>query len=295
MKYCISIFAMPYEIGELKETVNRLNLASKYLSDKNEWIVDIKLSVSDYLVDWNQSELDVQFFQKELNDIIDTIDWATTKISTTTEILGCVSQRRESLLSNDDCHFFVWLDTDIIFDERTLAYIEIGTSQIKDEYFILTPEIVRIWDNTWDCIVNDNYKNNPLNFHLKCDPTIESGIKGDISVVTILNNIPNQPRFKFSGGWFTCISSSLLKRIGIPKSFGHYGLEDTFIMWSAEKLILEYGVDIRQYKLKNLVVCENYKDRDFSKYTDKLSLINRKEEFLKIAHKNFKSELIKVM
>jgi hypothetical protein len=294
MKYCITIFVMPYEIGELKQTVSRLNLASKYLSKQTEWVIDIKLSVSDYLVDWDKSDLDIHFFQEELYGIIDTIDWATTKISTTTEILGCVSQRRESLLSNDDCDFFIWLDTDIVFDERTLAYMEMATTQINDEYVVITPEIVRIWDTTWDCLVNERYLTKPLNFHLECEPEMEVGIKGDISIVQVSNNIPNQPVFKFSGGWFTCISSALLKRVGIPKSLGQYGLEDTYIMWASQKLVINGLADIKQYKIKNLVVCENYKNRDYTQYTNKLTLFNRKEEFKKIAQDNISIELSKV-
>ena len=49
----------------------------------------------------------------------------------------------------------------------------------------------------------------------------------------------------------------LLDRITIPDSLGHYGLEDTFIMWGSEKLKIG-----QQFKIKNLVVCENYKYRD---------------------------------
>ena len=64
------------------------------------------------------------------------------------------------------------------------------------------------------------------------------------------NNFINQPRFKFVGGWFTCISGKLLNRIGVPKSFGHYGYEDTFVMWKIRKIIQEKDKKIYQFKIK---------------------------------------------
>ena len=117
------------------------------------------------------------------------------------------------------------------------------------------------------------------------DPFVDCGIKGDIGIETINNTIPNQPRMKFAGGWFTCISKKLLDRITVPDSLGHYGLEDTFIMWGSDKLKLG-----QQFKIKNLVVCENYKYRDNKYLTNFIAGIDRREEFKEIAHKNFQKE-----
>ena len=50
-----------------------------------------------------------------------------------------------------------------------------------------------------------------------------------------------------------------------------------------------------QYKIKNLVVCENYKFRNNVHITNYLASISRKDEFLKIAQSNFVKELEKVV
>ena len=76
----------------------------------------------------------------------------------------------------------------------------------------------------------------------------------------------------------------LLDRITMPDSLGQYGLEDTFIMWGSEKL------RIGQFKIKNLVVCENYKYRD-NKHLSIYKSIDRREEFKQIAIKNFPLEI----
>ena len=150
------------------------------------------------------------------------------------------------------------LDTDIIFDERTLAYIENTMAAIKNvtPYSIITPEIVRIWDNTWDCLVNEEFLDKPLDYQKTNDPYKDSGIKGDVTIERVLNSLSPQSRFKFAGGWFTCLSGDLVRRIGVPESFGHYGYEDTFIMVSSEKLIQNQQLDIQQFKLKNYIIRE---------------------------------------
>ena len=245
------------------------------------------------MVDWNHSSIPKKFFEDKLLKLLSTTDWCTKNIQTSTEIKGCVSQRRYSLEKHREADYFIWLDTDIIFDERTLFYMEEGMKGTNKDFLnsIITPEIVRIWDNTWDCIVNEQFLDKPLDYHLTNDPYKDNGIKGDISIVSVLNSNSPQSRFKFAGGWFTCISGKLLNRIGIPDSFAHYGYEDTFLMVGSEKLVKEQNEKIYQFKIKNLVVCENYKYRGHHHYLNSLSVYDRREEFKKISHDNFLSEL----
>jgi len=54
---------------------------------------------------------------------------------------------------------------------------------------------------------------------------------------------------------------------------------------------LSRQINIQQFKIKNLVVCENYKYRNFHEYQENLSMIDRREEFKKISFDNFKPEL----
>lgn len=293
MKIVISIFTLPHEIDELENTLNQLRRASYYLGKTNEWVLDVTMCLADDMVNWNQSSLPKQFFIDKMLKLSSSVDWCQKYFKVEDSIKGCVSQRKQTLETHTDADFYIWLDTDIIFDERTLAYFENVLPIVSQQtnYSIVTPEIVKIWDTTWDCLVNENYINNTLNYHKTNDPYKDSGIKGDISLEPISNSFPNQPRFKFAGGWFTCISGDLLRRVGIPESFSHYGYEDTFVMWGAEKLMKTTDINIQQYKIKNLVVCENYKYRNNIHYINNLSILDRREEFKKIAEENFNEEL----
>ena len=296
MRIVISIFCLPYEIDELENTLNQLKRASYYLSGKNEWVVDVTLSLSNDLINWNKSSIPKSYFEDKLLKLSAQTDWCAKNFQTSTEINGCVSQRRFSLNKNTDANYFIWLDTDIIFEERTLSYIENTMAAIKNvtPYSVITPEIVKVWDNTWDCLVNEEFIDKPLDYQKTNDPYKDSGIKGDVTVESVRNNFQNQPRFKFAGGWMTCLSGKLVRKIGVPESFGHYGYEDTFIMWASEKLIQTQQLDIQQFKLKNLVVCENYKYRSNYHYLNNLSAYDKREEYRKIAESNFKEELDKI-
>jgi len=296
MRIVISIFCMPYEIDELENTLNQLRKASYYLSGKNEWVLNVTLSLSNQLVNWNKSSLPKSYFEDKFLKLSAHTDWCAKYFKTSTEINGCVSQRRDSLLQHETADYFIWLDTDIVFEERTLSYLE-NTMELVTPitpYSIITPEIVKVWDNSWDCLVNENFLDNPLDYQKTNDPYKDSGIKGDIGIESVRNNYQNQPRFKFAGGWMTCLSGDLVRRIGVPESFGHYGYEDTFIMWGSEKLIQTHGVDIQQFKIKNLVICENYKYRSNYHYINNLSVYDKREEFKKIAESKFNEELNKL-
>jgi hypothetical protein len=296
MKVVISIFCLPYEIDDLENTLNQLKKASHYIDKKIDWYLDVTMCLADDMVNWNKSSLPKKFFEDKLLKLLSTTDWCTKNIQTSTEIKGCVSQRRYSLEKHREADYFIWLDCDIIFDERTLFYIEQGMKGTNKDYLnsVITPEIVRVWDNTWDCIVNEQFLDKPLEYQKTNDPYKDSGIKGDISIVPVNNSNSPQSRFKFAGGWFTCISGKLLNRIGIPDSFAHYGYEDTFLMVGSEKLVREQNEEIHQFKIKNLVVCENYKYRGHYHYLNSLSVYDRREEFKKISHDNFLPELKKI-
>ncbi len=296
MKIVISIFCLPYEIDELENTINQLKKASYYLTNKEvEWYLDVTMCTSSDMVNWGKSSLPKRLFEEKLMKISTSTDWCVKYFRTSDTIKGCVSQRRESIKSHKDAHYFIWLDTDIIFDERTLSYIENSIIGVKDiPYSIITPELVRIWDNTWDCLVNENFINEKVGYQKIADPYQCSGLKGDISLERVENIKSPQSRFKFAGGWFTCISASLLNKVGVPESFGHYGYEDTFIMVACEKLV-RMGEDIQQFKIKNLVVCENYNYRNNSHYINNMSVYDRREDFKKLGFDSFNAELEKII
>ena len=296
MKYCISIFCLPHEIDDLENTLNQLHKAFEYVDDNSKFIVDVTLALTGELNLWKEiSQIPPEYFFKKYDKLRKNFDCIPSKnkffrIEQESEVLGCVSKRRKTWKEHKDVDYHIWLDTDIIFDERTLAYIDSSIQSIYKEYpySVVTPEIVKVWDNTWDCLVNINFIEESTDYQKTNNPYKDCGIKGDISVETIYNNVPNQPTMKFAGGWFTCISKKLLDEVTVPDSLGHYGLEDTYIMWWCE-----HHQEGKQFKIRNLVVCENYRYRNNDHISTNIANIDRREEFKKQAEIGFQSEVKK--
>lgn len=294
MKIVITSFVMPHELDDLERVLIDLNKASKHI-DGNNYDFYISLSVSDYLFDWNESKVDKQFFIDRFNSLKSLTNWAgNSTFQIREEIMGALQCKRFAHKEVKDATHFIWLDTDICFDENILFYMENATKSIEEQniykYFI-TPEVVKYWDTTWDCLVNENYLNHPLDFCKTANPFTESGIKGDVFVEIVRNNVPGQPFTKFGAGWFTLLSKSLLDRIPLPESMGAYGPDDTFLMWGIQKL----NDSMYQFKLKNYVVCENYIYRNRNHYDSIIKRIDRKQEFKEKAESAFLEEINKLV
>jgi hypothetical protein len=250
------------------------------------------MCVSDEIIDWNKSGVTISEVTEKFLKLKPLTDWASPGIfETTTTINGCTSMRRISGYS--DSKYYLWLDTDIIFDPLTLAH-SINSIDIIEgagiTKFVSIPEIVRQWDSTWDCLVNERFINKPIGYQAINNPHIDAIVYDNPNLEEVRNNVTGQPYMKFGGGWFALISKELMKVIPFPENYGHYGLDDTYLMWGAE--ILQDPM-IKQFKIKNIVVCENYYDR-IRNYEEKLVFIDKREEFKRYNEQLLISELNKL-
>jgi hypothetical protein len=279
----IVIWVSPVDLDDLEKTLNRLNIGKDYLDDniKDNIKFNVMMCMSDEIIDWNLTQITKEECTSRFLNLKHICDWAgINNFEVTTTICGCTSMRNTS--SNSDSKWYLWLDTDIVYDPMMFPYMVNSIQVIEDtgcSKFIITPEIVRQWDETWDCLVSDKFINKPIGYQASNNPYLDSKMdENDIpEIIEIRNNYHGQPYMKFAGGWFTVISKELLKETPFPENYGHYGLDDTYIMWAVQ--ILNKS-DIKQFKIKNTVVCENYFDR-ITTYKDKIKFIDRREEFRK--------------
>jgi hypothetical protein len=292
MKGVITIFALPQELEDLALTLYNLKRNSIYLDPQNKYSVDVTMCLSDELTDWELSKLPKDYIEQRTIELCKKfLDWCEYDLNIEKEdrILGCVSQRRYSLGKHNDADFFIWLDCDFIFKDITLQYMTYAYENLTatgSDKFIITPQFVRQWDSSWDVLVNDKFLNHPLDYELIADVYKDT--------LPQLNEININPinTIKFAGGWFTLISSKLLKHITIPESLGHYGLEDTFVT-ECVKILRQKGHNIHQFVLENLIIGESYTHRPNETVKSFIVSKNRKQEFTQIAHNNFPIELNK--
>jgi len=274
----IVIWVSPVDLDDLEKTLNRLLIGKDYLeeSQKSKIRFNVVMCVSDDIVVFKTESIKSECIHR-FNELKTLTSWAgKSNFEISNVINGCTSMRVIS--SNSDADYYLWLDTDIIYRPETLGYMFNSINYIQEsgfEKFVITPEIVRIWDNTWDCIVNENFINKEVGYQKIHNPYEDAKIYGDITIEEVICKVPGQPYMKFAGGWFTILSKKLLNELPWPEEYGHYGYDDTYLMWAAS---IKKDSTMKQFKLKNLVVSENYFDR-ITSYKGLVELIDRREEY----------------
>jgi len=281
----IVIHLLPQEIDWFEWQVKQLKQGSYYLEEDDKVIIDVTLNLN--LVDWNQSQLPKQFFIDKFLQLEKICDWCETQfiVDEENKCLGCNDKRRESIRSTKADNI-LYLDTDLIFKPEALKTVIESSKLITHDYYIISPQIVKMWDDSWDILVNQNYLDIPAN--------VETYYNNDPFEVILSNQneVSLKPidQFKFGGGWFNLLSTKLLRLTDIPNSLGSYGVDDTYVMICCN-IMKQKGYQIQQYVLEGIIVTENFKYR-WNLYKDFLYLINHQNNFRSQAESNLNLELV---
>jgi len=277
----VCIHVMPREIELFERFMVQYKKALQYLDENDNVTIKASLNLNPELIDWENSELTPEYFIERFNALFDNIP-NINEIILDNKLMGTTQQKRESTQLNYDQ--FIFVDADIVFPEQLLKY-QLEASYTLNGKYILIPNVIKLGDPSWDVIVHDDFINNPFNqqhSHLPQE-TINQTIKEVY--------IQQSPVFKFGCGMHTLYSKEFWGFIGIPESFGGYGPEDTFGMYSAT-LAFQHGYDIKQYILKGIYTTEDYIDR-IPSFDSKIKVFDRKQEFRNKAESIFQTELLK--
>lgn len=278
MKGVLSIFILPQEVESFINLFTLLKRNSVFLTQENlEMHADITLCLS--LTNWQESSIPRQYFVDRVQETLAKLgDWLKVdlKIEEGEEILGCVSQRRYSWKKHEDADFFIWADSDMMFGDTLLFYLIEAYKVCRDEEcFVVSPQNIKLGDRSWDVLCHERFLDKPWNYNHIAD-TFRDVLTpyGEASLQEIVSP-------KFGGGWLNLLSKKLLDQTGIPEEFGHYGLEDTFVMYCMRNR------GYKQYMIKNMLACELYKQRTDSGIAEYISIVDKKDEFRDKAHKGW--------
>jgi hypothetical protein len=280
-KIVITIFSLPNDLDYLELLLIQLNKCSNYI-DTNNFSLYVSLSTDDFLIDWDNSTKDKETIEKSFFNLKNIVGWNDTTFQIKSNILGALSNKINAYNDNLDATHFLWLDPDICFDDKLLINIIESIDKIQDKKYIITPEFVKLWDKTFDCLVNEKYMYESSKYCFNNNPFKDSGQKGEVYLEEVINDIDELPNTKFGAGWATCITKSLLDVIPIPESMGHYGPDDTYIMYQIDNYN-KISNEIKQYKMVNYIVCENHQKKDIDTFLVKSK--NKKDYFKNIAEK----------
>ena len=264
---------MPWEVDFALLQFMQLKKSSQHLSDDKIYF-HIGLNLSSYIIDWDKSKLPKEYFINKFNVTLKMLDWAE-EVKVTTydgdELWGAMDLEKTQIDSKID--YYMSICPDMWFHEYTLFYIIEAAKQIKDKYFIVTPEIHKMWDWTWDELVNENYKDLPYEDWNKSDIfEVQSRVLGE-------PYIQATTRFKYAG-WFDLYSKDFIELIPVPDDWKGYGPWDYYSMLVSD-IAVKNNIDIKEYVLRNQIVCEYHPDKDdknnFIDYTKNLLSLNKIE------------------
>jgi hypothetical protein len=172
---------------------------------------------------------------------------------------------------------------DMWFHEHLLYYLIESAKNIPDKYFIITPEIHKLWDWTWDELVNENYQNIPYENWNKSDIfEIQSKVLGEPCLQQVT-------RFKYAG-WFDLYSKDFVELIPIPDEWKGYGPWDYYSMLVSD-IAVKKGYDIKEYVLRNQIIFEYHPNKEdknnFTDYYKNMLILNKIENQREVVESKF--------
>ena len=245
----ITLHCLPHELDQVAWIVDQLKRGAR-LVDPSRFILDFTLNVSDEDVNWAESKVSKEFCIDKFNIIFNRSPFINEhKVSE--EHSGCNTVRRNALRADDNVTHIIGLDPDLLFPETILYYIASAVDNLKDDYYIITPQIYQLWDSSWDIISHPEYRNTPRDQKLWLqDPYLMFNHQSTDVKLSAL------PYLKFDGGWMTVYTKKLLQLVDIPDSLGHYGLDDTFVS-TCSNILAQKGYNVKQYLIEDLIVMED--------------------------------------
>jgi hypothetical protein len=239
--YRIIQYIQPWEIDDLSRQIHDMILASYHIPEDVTIIWDVTMNTD--IVDWGTSKLPIEYFIDKFNYLKTIVGYYyQAEFNIDNDIKGCTDKRRNIVNTVQD--YVIWLDSDIYFSKLNLPYLINATQHIDDELYMISPQIIKYWDSSWDCLVNQKFINEPFNHRDYFDL---------YSLDSISNNeitIKQNSHIKFGGGWFNLFTNKIFEHIIFPKELGSYSADDLYVMLCSHKL------NIKQYVLEGITISE---------------------------------------
>jgi hypothetical protein len=272
-KTLIVTHVMPLELEMFERFISYYVNTFKYLDPlKDNITLYATLNLNPELTDWENSELKPQWFIDKFTKAMEGIP-SYLQIIIDDSLWGTTQQKREVIKMDYDQ--FIFVDPDIAVHEQLLK-IQLMAADKLTGPFVLSPNIPRWWDDSWDYLVHPDFKQNEFSQFKDLslwDKTFQQNI--DSVDLKMLNT------FKFGCGMHTLYSKEFWDIIGIPEEFGGYGSEDTFAML-ASFIARKAGIDIRQYLLDGIYITEDRDEvRRTPSYKSKITISNKKQNYQK--------------
>jgi len=263
--------------------------AQPHLQSQVQVVLNVCLNLN--LVDWAESKLPKDFFIHMLNEckklhepeeyhhgfMIQNFD-----ANENGTVLGCNDQRRQVYQKSEADHVII-IDPDILMSDKLLYKMLLAILHLQQvhKYFVLTPQLTRVWDPSWDPLVAASYLQSAfiITPHHGVQSTTTTSLKemkdnyinrdGYQAILLppapIVQELGIRPIFeeknklKFAGGWVTCFPLSFARALGgVPNELGSYGQDDLYLMIKAKRQDPR-NFEVIQFVLQDELVIEDNK------------------------------------
>lgn len=249
MNLKIGMHLMPWEIDYVFVLFDRIKSAKYYVSKEDKIYFDVTFNVSSKIIDWDKASLSKEFFVEKFKVLCkffegDSGIMFNPKIYDGNDVYGHLDLQREMIQPNID--YYMYLCPDIMFKEDLIVYLLETAKQLTNKYFVITPQIYKCWDDSWDMLVHPLFRNEP---NTNC---LSEDIQSILYRVNVDKEISKIQGFKFAA-WCDLYSKSFIEELVPPRKEWHgYGPWDLYAMTACSKAV-SMGADVQQYVLENSV------------------------------------------
>ena len=253
MNIKIIIHICPWEIDQALMAVDKLKRSIYHIDPTDKIYIDTVLNLSSAIIDWDKSELPEKYFIKKyklIENLLGEPFIHHPHIYRGVGIYGHLNLQKSCIEENIDA--YIGICPDIDFPEQLLYYLIESAKQIEDEYFVVTPQIFKSWDSSWDILVNDKFKQVPYE---KCiDVDIQEINYNCLDLPP--PNISQLNQFKYAG-WFDLYNKKFFEElVPVLDEWNGYGPWDLYSM-NVCNIAKQKGVNVNQYLLENQVIWFN--------------------------------------
>ena len=275
MTYKILYHFMPWEIDYALLFFTQLKKSKYYIPEDVNIEIETVLNLSSYIIDWDNSKLPKEFFLEKYNQISKLlVDYNhSKKIYDSKEIYGHLDFQKECIADHID--FYINICPDIYFSEHLFSLLIQSSQQVNNKYFVITPEISKLWDFTWDEITNPEYLNISYDQWNEVDVF---DIRNKLKINSPDIFISNVQKHKWAG-WFDLYNKKMWEELcPIQEEWTGYGPHDWYSLIITEH-VKSLGVDFQQYVLRGQTIFEYsvgpLKDGGFSNYYKDMLTLNK--------------------
>lgn len=243
---------MPWEIDHALLLADKLKKSLYYIENTDHIYIDMVLNLSSSIIDWDSSILKKDFFIEKYNVIIEMLKTKTTirsKIYDGDAVYGHLDLQKEAIESHIDA--YIYICPDISFHEHLLFYLVAAAKTITDDYYLITPQIFKCWDNSWDELVHPAFLNTiPTS---KCIDIDIHEIEHKFVNLTAEPAIRKLNNFKFAG-WFDLYNKNFIEKfVPILDEWHGYGPWDLYSLHVCQ-YAKDNGVNVCEYLLENQLI-----------------------------------------